>query len=70
MAKAGSTPLRDWACPSYDATNGRPMSSLNQAGGGGNHTSNVSAQVPSISGRDKSGSADTGRNARRGSSLP
>lgn len=66
------TSLREWASPSYDATNGRSASSLESTGTGakGNHTGNVSRQMPSISGRDKSGSADTGRKPNRGSSLP
>lgn len=67
MAEKGS--MREWASPSYDATNGRAASSLESAGTGskGNHTGNVSRQIPSISGRDKSGSADSGRNTKRGS---
>jgi hypothetical protein len=41
-------PLRDWACPSYSATDGRSASSLADAGGkdGYTHAKNVSTQCP------------------------
>lgn len=63
--------LRDWACPSYDTKTGRAASSLNEAGTGskGNHTTSVGTQIPSISGRNKSGSADSGREKDGGSDL-
>lgn len=62
-------PLRDWSMGSYDTVTGRSHSSLNEAGNPGNHCKNCDNQVPSISGRDKGGSADSGRRQNGGSKL-
>jgi hypothetical protein len=72
LPRQGSTPLRDFAAPSYDTKTGRSASSIQEQGTGakGNHTSAVGAQVPTISNRDRSGSADSGRNVMGGSKLP
>lgn len=63
-------PLRDFAMGSYDSNTGRSHSSINTAGNPDNHCGNADNQMPSIQGRDKSGSGDPGRNKSRGSSLP
>jgi hypothetical protein len=72
LPRQGTTPLRNFAMPSYDRTTGRSASSLQEQGTGakGNHTANVGAQIPTISNRDRSGSADPGRNVMGGSKLP
>jgi len=54
MMKSGhgkkGVPLRDWSCPSYSASNGRPASSLANYDGTGSpsttHAPDVSAQIP------------------------
>jgi hypothetical protein len=63
-------PLRNWSMGSYDPVTGRSHASINEAGNPDNHSQGADNQVPSISGRDKSGSGDPGRNKSRGSSLP
>lgn len=63
-------PLRDWSMGSYDKNNGRSHSSLNEAGSPGNHCGTADNQMPHISNRDRSGSADAGRNKMGGSKLP
>ena len=71
----GSAPLRDWACPSYSAVNGRSVSSLEPKGNTGNMAKGASTQIPtmpanSLPTNNAGGSGDGSRNARRGSTIP
>jgi hypothetical protein len=63
-------PLRDWNQTAYDPVTGRSISSVSTSGNTGNHAKSSDNQTPSISGRDKSGSGDPGRNKNRASDLP